>query len=833
MVKLKAGTGPVDVKDEYLYFLSLNGPASSITSSTALFEGGYTNCDVKLTGTDFADTDGDSVPDVGTVQSLEVLRDGAVVFTISGIGMAYADFGYGMAFSDSFWFLLSGSDELQGSTEADEMSGRDGNDLIHGNDGDDFLSGGAADDQLFGDGGADRLVGEGGFDQLYGGDGDDFVGEIDWVLTGSFLADGGAGLDLWSGDLSASSASLNISMDVAATAAGLSFGTNRTARGVEAAMLRLGSGDDTFRDYALGGDDYVELRAGDDTAYVSAGRDSLNAGGAGDTDRLFVDYSGATAGVNSFLGGLGDYYVWEGVNRFTATRSVVAVDFDEVTVTATAFADQLVGSAGNDRLLGGGGDDILTPQLGSDFVDGGEGSDTLAFRFTPFVRGYMYIDYPPALKAGVKIDLTLTTSQLLPNYGGGEFGLDILPLGSVTVQSIENIEGTALGDQLLGNSLANKLTGLGGDDLLNGRDGNDVLEGGNGSDIILGGAGNDSLNGGGGDGIDTVSYASAAAAVTVNLGSTGAQNTGGGGIDTVRGFENAVGSDHADSLTGNGGSNRLDGGRSADKMTGGNGNDTYVVDNAGDQAVETSAAGGIDTVLSSVGFTLGAYVENLTLTGTGATRGTGNALANKIAGNRAANTLDGGEGDDLLDGGAGGDTMNGGAGNDTYFADNIADKAVETAGNGTDTVLSSVSFALGANVENLTLTGTAAIQGTGNGLANSLTGNGAANRLNGGAGADTMTGGAGNDTYVVDDAGDQIVEAAGGGTDTVQSAITLTLADTLENLTLIGAAVTGNGNAGANTLLGNARGNRLSGLGGNDLIKGLDGNDTLRGGTGD
>ncbi|HEY0085813.1 MAG TPA: M10 family metallopeptidase C-terminal domain-containing protein, partial [Allosphingosinicella sp.] len=108
-------------------------------------------------------------------------------------------------------------------------------------------------------------------------------------------------------------------------------------------------------------------------------------------------------------------------------------------------------------------------------------------------------------------------------------------------------------------------------------------------------------------------------------------------------------------LIGNGGHNRLDGAGGADTMQGGGGDDTYVIDNAGDKATESNAANGTDTVLSSITFTLGAHVENLTLTGSGNVNGFGNELANVITGNSGNNSLSGGLGADTLSGGAGND----------------------------------------------------------------------------------------------------------------------------------------------------------------------------------
>jgi Ca2+-binding RTX toxin-like protein len=286
---------------------------------------------------------------------------------------------------------------------------------------------------------------------------------------------------------------------------------------------------------------------------------------------------------------------------------------------------------------------------------------------------------------------------------------------------------------------------------------------------------------------------------------------GGVGNDTLNGLAGN------DILNGGAGDDLLDGGAGNDTMNGGAGNDTYVVDATADIVTEATNAG-TDLVRSTVSYTLGANVENLTLTGTAVINATGNTLNNVLTGNSAAN---------ILSGGAGADTMLGGLGNDTYVVDDAGDVVVENANEGTDLVQSSVSYALGANVENLTLTGTAAINATGNGLNNTLTGNGGNNILDGGAGNDTLVGGAGNDTYYVDSTSDVITEAASAGTDTVISTVSWTLATNLENLTLAGTAnINGTGNTVANVIIGNEGNNVLSGGAGADTMVGGAGNDT-------
>ncbi|MBJ7901613.1 MAG: hypothetical protein GC158_17230 [Cyanobacteria bacterium RI_101] len=201
------------------------------------------------------------------------------------------------------------------------------------------------------------------------------------------------------------------------------------------------------------------------------------------------------------------------------------------------------------------------------------------------------------------------------------------------------------------------------------------------------------------------------------------------------------------SFTGTVGNDALNGTTGADTLIGLAGNDTYTVNNSGDAVVENPNEG-TDTVKSDITYTLPDNVEKLTLNGSANLNGTGNALNNTLTGNSGNNALTGLAGNDALDGKAGADSMIGGLGNDTYTVDNIGDVITENANEGTDSVKASINYTLGANLENLTLTGSANLNGTGNSLNNKLTGNTGANLLNGGAGADTLAGKDGNDVFV-------------------------------------------------------------------------------------
>ncbi len=225
----------------------------------------------------------------------------------------------------------------------------------------------------------------------------------------------------------------------------------------------------------------------------------------------------------------------------------------------------------------------------------------------------------------------------------------------------------------------------------------------------------------------------------INDGTAGNDILNGGlGDDTLNGF---AGNDIINGFAGN---DHINGGSGNDQMNGGTGDDTYVVDSTGDVVTEDANAG-TDTVESSINYVLGDNLENLTLTGTDNIFSLGNALNNELIGNTANNTLFGLVGDDRIDGGAGDDSMFGGVGDDTYVVDSTGDLVSEATNEGTDTVESSITYTLGANLENLTLIGTDVINGFGNSLDNNIIGNTGNNRLNGRAGNDNIDGGEGND----------------------------------------------------------------------------------------
>lgn len=418
----------------------------------------------------------------------------------------------------------------------------------------------------------------------------------------------------------------------------------------------------------------------------------------------------------------------------------------------------------------------------------------------------------------------------------------------------DTIDGLAGNDWIRGLAGYDWLRGGDGDDRLDGGAGNDLLEGGTGADRLDGGTGMDYLIGGAGNDTYYLDDAGDIIGEAVNQGqdivySAVSFSLAGQFIETLTltgsANINATGNNQVNVLNGNGGNNVLDGGGGPDVLNGGAGDDTYYVDNSADQVIE-QVNKGYDTVLASASFSLvGRYVETLVLVGSANINGIGNDQGVTLIGNTGDNTLTGGLKADTLDGGAGADILVGGGGDDSYYVDSSADQVAEQVSKGYDTVYATTNFSLaGQYIERLILTGSANINGTGNNQnvtligntgMNTLTGGGGSDIIDGGAGADTMIGGIGDDIFYIDNTADVVIEASGGGKDTVYATANFNLSGYYaEKLVLLGTGnLNGTGNNQGASLIGNSGANTLTGGGGSDIIDGSAGADTMIGGIGD
>ncbi|WP_370302351.1 hypothetical protein [Pseudooceanicola sp.] len=652
--------------------------------------------------------------------------------------------------------LASGDDAKTGDgTKAPEKALRDivtisSVEDVRGTDYDDILTGNAAANRLHGGKGDDLL--DGGKtrdnDELNGDQGDDTI--IGRIGAGRDTIDGGEGSDIldYSGEKRAVLASLehgdgDDTVENVEWLLGTSF--NDTLLGNDEANVLVG-GKGRDRVFTGGGADLIIYTSGIDT--VSGGEDS-------DT----VDFGAFRAAVDVDLGNATHAATTGGKKSFdqgTQRKLMRLPELDVENAIGSRFDDRLTGNEGANILAGGkgddlviakGGDDILTYDDGRDTWNGGGGSDTGVFA---------------KFDKAIKVNLSKDTAQ---TAGGKTLA---------NLSNIENIVGTLKNDVLTGDDKDNTLEGLSGDDQLFGKDGDDRLAGSLGDDILDGGTGADVLEGG--EGMDTASYTGSNSAVTVDL----ALGTGEGGEaegDSYDSIEYVTGSDHDDTLRGDGLGNLLDGGKGDDRLVGAGGDDTL------------EGGAGADTLRGGDGTDLASYAgakEKVTVNLADASANTGDAKGDtfdgiegamgssqndRLIGDREANIFHGGAGNDSIkggggndilfggagqddiDGGSGADELRGGAGNDTYRVDDARDQVFEDQGGGTDLVLATSDFNLGVHVENLTLEGTAEF-GTGNNSANQIVGSDADNvllglagndRMNGGKGADFLAGGAGND----------------------------------------------------------------------------------------
>jgi Ca2+-binding RTX toxin-like protein len=755
---------------------------------------------------------------------------------------------------------LEGNDHLDGGAGADTMIGGTGNDVFVVDDAGDVvtensgegtdevrtnlaaytlaanvenltgfgdsqaLTGNARANTIRGTAGTDTLDGGAGADTLFGGRGDDTY-VVD--STGDAVKEyAGGGTDNVQTGLASYRLTGNVENLTGTSATGQRLIGNDLANAING-----GAGNDTL-DGGTGADSLVG-GAGDDRYIVDSAGDVVTEGSGGGTDEVYTSLASYTLGANlENLKGTGSGQALTGNDHANTIRGSAGND----ALDGGAGADTLYGGAGDDSYIvdnagdvvkefaGGGTDSVQTDLasyrltgnvenltgtaaggqrlVGNDLantIDGGSGNDTL--------DGGAGAD---TLAGGAGDDRYIVDNAADVVTEGSSAGTDevFTSLAAYTLgDNLENLDGTGTGQALTGNGLANTIRGTAGNDTLDGGAGADTMFGGAGNDIYVVDSTGDVVKEYAGGGTDEVQTSLA----FYQLGATVENLTG-----TSAGGQRLVGNDGANAIKGGAGNDTLDGGSGADTLAGGAGDDRYIVDNAGDVVTEGAGAGTDEVFTALASYTLTANVENLEGTGTG----------QALTGNGLANTIRGTAGNDTLDGGAGADTLFGGSGDDTYVVDNAGDAVNESVGAGTDTVRTTLaSYALADNVENLVGTSASAQALTGNAQANTSTGGSGNDTLDGGAGADTLTGGAGSDRYVVDNAGDVVVEVSGQGLDSVSTSLaSYTLAANVENL--VGTAATGQ------ALTGNNLKNTVTGGNGDDALDGGANADHLSGGLG-
>jgi Ca2+-binding RTX toxin-like protein len=679
-------------------------------------------------------------------------------------------------------FAGAGDDFVLADGGDDYVDGGEGNDCIEGNGGSDSLFGGAGADRIFGDGGEaseynadgddyidggagdDYINGAGGSDRIYGGEGDDTIiggGELKRYQTpdgGDFLfgeagndtLEGNEGNDHLDGGIGEDEMSGGTGNDVLLGGAG-----NDNLFGDEGSDLLYGeSGDDWLQ--GGDGDDILAGGDGKDTLFGEAGRDELHGGdqademqGGDDADLLYGD-----AGDDLLLGQDGDDELYGGTG-----------------------ADQLQGGAGNDildggdgvdQLLGGAGDDTLIAGAGNDRLEGGEGNDTYLLALgsgQDVIADTAGVNH---LRLGEGIALSEVRSSFVispqgvlhsmlsysasdvvffqPAFVGSEStavsasGMAVSLSELVQQVAGEFDEGTFTDDTLNGGLSDDRLLGQGGNDKLYGGSGSDWLDGGAGDDLVSGMDGDDALLGGGGN----------------------------------------------DRLFGGNGDDYLDGGSGVDVLTGGAGNDTYAYTReSGDFIIQEpdDYGGDDDRIVMYDGLTPDEVTpwrsgDDLILSVKGGEDEITieNHFVNDESGIDRVCFSDGTEWDRSYFSDAvlqlGIDHLTGTGGDDTFLVDHTGDTIEELPDSGSDTVISSVRYALPDNVENLTLEGANNVAAIGNDLDNRITGNAGNNVLDGGGvatpGGDVLAGGMGDDTYIVRSSDDvTILEQPDEGTDTL------------------------------------------------------------------
>jgi len=850
-----------------------------------------------LSGTDFADT---ITVGAFQGQVMISGRDGNDVLTATTtsvyfLGGAGSDILTGSSAADSMQASV-GNDILRGGGGNDSLDGEDGDDFLEGGLGDDTLKGGigvdtvsyanesggvivhldragqhvlgagfldqlesienaigsAFADELWGSFVSNRLEGGGGNDWLNGKEGADVLagglGDDTYIVDDSGdqaveAADEGVDLVESSVTFTLGAAVENLTLTGNANLNGTGNGEANVLRGNSGANLLSGGGNDDQVFGGLGNDilngdggndmltgedggDVLDGGAGADIVYGGAGNDIATvSGGTGkadtgldqvhlgaDLDRLIVNYAQMTEAVvmTNPIYSLGAEAVFaiDGATRLAVTG------LEALTITTGAGNDVIYGVAfpgGTllDDIATGGGNDLIYSVAGAgiDRIDGGAGVDTAHSVDWSDLDASIAVAFDANIASGVTIGTGnsqrwLRGIEQLVNFTSGA-GNDVIALSSDA--GLHNVLATGAGND--------SVTWHGGATAAATAAGSSVSMGENANDddwlIVDFGAATQRIDFGA---PPTIIASEAAGVIRID----------GLGRLSFDGVERLW-------LTSGVGNDELHGAIGADRLAGGTGDDLYHVGQSGDQVIE-AAGGGNDRILAGTSYALAADAEVETLEavfGSSAINLTGNAFAQILIGNAGAN---------MLDGGAGGDIMRGLGGDDSYAVDTLDDQVIEAGGEGTDTILTAISYQLGAgtSIENLAARNaglTIPLSLIGNDLANVITGNAGANLLDGGAGADSLQGGGGDDTYFVDSFGDQVIEAAGQGSDKVYTTVTYQLAAG-QSVELLAArdnslttAMNLIGNELANVIFGNSGANFLDGGAGADIMTGFGGDD--------